>query len=145
MSTGGGRSVPRAMQLFASCAATLTWSRALLKAVVEELYPDDPFSELVGNLGRIPSRHWPRVIAIAVALRRGWRQDQLTRLAQRLRLSLAKSETVRDHVENSPNHHDAHSLARLGPVKALRFASTPRGGACGLDRGARSSHVWAFT
>ena len=30
------------------------WSRALLKAVVEELYPDDLFAELVGSLDRVP-------------------------------------------------------------------------------------------
>src|SRR6185369_12345357 len=33
-----------------------------------------------------------------------------------------------------PGHHDTHGPARLTPVKALRFASTPRGGAHGLDR-----------
>jgi len=87
---------PRAMQLFASRAAALTWSRALLKAVVEELYPDDLFSELIDNLDRVPSRHWPRVLAVAVALRHSWQPDQLARLAQRLGLSLPTSEIVRD-------------------------------------------------
>ena len=87
---------PRAMQVFASRAARLTWSRALLKAVVEELYPDDLFTELIGNLDRVPERHWPRVIAIAVALRHSWRHDRLARLAKRLRVSLPTSEIVRD-------------------------------------------------
>jgi hypothetical protein len=87
---------PRAMQLFASRAGKLTWSRALLKAVVEELYPDDLFSQLIGNLDRIPPRQWPRVIAIAIALRHSWRQDRLARLARRLRVSLPTSEIVRD-------------------------------------------------
>src|SRR6059036_1028330 len=93
---------PRAMQLFASRAARLTWSRALLKAVVEELYPDDLFAELIGNLDRVPSRHWPRVIAIAVALRHSWRHDRLARLARRLRVSLPTSEIVRDHAPKHP-------------------------------------------
>jgi hypothetical protein len=35
---------------------------------------------------------------------------------------------------NVPDHHCLDSLARLGPVKALRFASTPHSGAHGLDR-----------
>ena len=43
--------------------------------------------------------------------------------------------TTKPHGEpTAPDHHAADCLARLGPVKALRFASTPRGGACGLDR-----------
>ena len=41
---------PRAMQLFASRAARLTWSRALVNAVVEALYPDDLFPELIGTM-----------------------------------------------------------------------------------------------
>src|SRR3989441_5916397 len=97
---------PRAMQLFASRAARLTWSRALLQAVVEELYPDDLFAELIGNLDRVPSRHWPGVMAIAVALRHSWRPDQLTRLARRLRVSLPEDEIVRDrstHTRSRPS------------------------------------------
>lgn len=61
---------PRAMRLFAARTAKLTWSRALVKSVVEELFPDDLFTELIGNLDRVPPRQWPHVIAIAVALRR---------------------------------------------------------------------------
>ena len=45
---------PRALRLFAARATKLTWSRALLKLIVEELYPDDLFTELVGNLDRVP-------------------------------------------------------------------------------------------
>lgn len=35
---------PRAIRTFAGRAAKLTWSRALLKLVIEELYPDDLFA-----------------------------------------------------------------------------------------------------
>jgi hypothetical protein len=83
---------PRAMRLFASRAARLTWSRALLQAVVEELYPDDLFRELIGNLDCVPPRQWPGVLAIAVALRRSWRYGQLTTWAQRLGVSLPKGD-----------------------------------------------------
>lgn len=38
---------PGAMRLFAARTAKLPWSRGLLKALVEELYPDDLFTELV--------------------------------------------------------------------------------------------------
>ena len=44
-----GRLRPRAMRLFAARATKLTWSRALVKLILEELFPDDLFTELVGN------------------------------------------------------------------------------------------------
>ena len=125
---------PRVLRLFAARARKLAWSRALVKLVVEELYPDDLFAELVGRLDRVPRRQWPYVIAIAVALRHSWRRDGLTRIARRLRVSLA---TVRFPTAvrrfTVPDHHVADSPARLDPVKALRCAPTPRGGAHGLD------------
>ena len=80
---------PRVLRQFAGCARQLTWSRALLKLVVEELYPDDLFAELVGNIDRVPRHQWPKVIAIAIALRHSWRRDGLTRLATGLRVSLS--------------------------------------------------------
>ena len=79
---------PRALRLFAARAATLTWSRSLVKLVVGELFPDDLFTELVGHLDRVPRRQWPQVIAIAVALRHSWRRDGLARVAKRLRVSM---------------------------------------------------------
>jgi len=82
---------PRAMQVFAARATNLSWSRALLKIVVEELYPDDLFTELIGSLDRIAPRHWPRVIAVAVALRHSWRRDGLARIARRLGVPLTTS------------------------------------------------------
>jgi hypothetical protein len=96
---------PHVLRQFAARARTLTWSRALLKLVVEELYPDDLFTELVGNLDRVPSRQWPRVIAIAVALRHSWRRDGLTRVARRLRVSVATT---------GPSHRGA-SVRRSRP------------------------------
>ena len=38
------------MRLFAAGAAKLTWSRAIVKLLVEELYLDDLFTELAGRL-----------------------------------------------------------------------------------------------
>src|SRR5438105_7714485 len=88
---------PRALRLFAAGTSTLQWSRALLKLVVRELFPDDLFKELVGNLDRVPRRRWPQVIAIAVALRHSWRRDGLEQIAKRLR--------VRRHAGPSPHAH----------------------------------------
>jgi len=111
---------PRAMQVFASRAARLTWSRALLKAVVEELYPDDLFSELIRNLDGVPSRHWPRVIAIA--LRHIWRHDRLARLARRLRVSLPTSEIVRDPTPKRSRPSRIPFCGSPRPRQGSRFA-----------------------
>jgi len=121
---------PGAMRLFAARTAKLPWSRGLLKALVEELYPDDLFTELVGNLDRVPRQQWQHVLAIAVALRHRWRRDGLARIARRLHISLA---TYPSHARH-PRPSQPDSPARLGPVKALRCASPPSGGAGGLDR-----------
>ena len=77
---------PRAIRLFAARTTNLRWSRALLKLVIGELFPDDLFRELVGNLDRVPPRRWPQVVAIAVALRHSWRPGGLQRIAERLRV-----------------------------------------------------------
>src|SRR5439155_16559324 len=86
---------PSAMRLFASRTEKLRWSRALLKLLIDELHPDDLFAELVGDLDHVPSRRWPQVVAIAVALRHSWRREGLTRIARRLHVSLA-SDRVND-------------------------------------------------
>jgi len=104
---------PRAMQAFAARATHLSWSRALLKLVVEELYPDDLFTELIGSLDRIAPRHWPRVMAIAVALRHSWRRDGLARIARRLGVPLATT--------GAHNHH-----RRRSRPSRTRFSGSPR-------------------
>ena len=108
---------PRAIRTFAEGAAKLTWSRALLKLVVEELYPDDLFTELVGNLDRVPARQWPRVLAIAVALRHSWRRDGLTRVARRLRVSLATP------ADRTNRRRQRTSSTRPSPIP---FSGSPR-------------------
>ncbi len=104
---------PRALRLFAARTTKLQWSRALLKLVVHELYPDDLFSELIGNLDRIPRRRWPQVIALAVALRQSWRQDGLTRLVRSLHVPTSPSP-VHSHQRRKPltkraSHHTRKS------------------------------------
>ena len=123
---------PRAMRQFAARTATLTWSRALLKLVVAELFPDDLFTELVGNLDRVPRREWPHVIAIAVALRHSWRRDGLARIARRLHISLATNPSHDRSHAHHPRPSQPDSPARLSPVKALRCASPPSRGLAAL-------------
>ena len=88
---------PRALRLFAARTATLPWSRALLKLVVRELYPDDLFSELIGDLNRVPRHRWPQVVALAVALRHSWRKDGLARIVKSLQVRGVDSSPVKQH------------------------------------------------
>ena len=114
---------PCAMRSFAACASKLTWSRALLKLVVAELFPDDLFTELIGNLDRVPRRQWPRVIAIAVALRHSWRRDGLARIAKQLQLCF-RSETPGNSAAHSTRVRSgartAHSKGARRPKPARR-------------------------
>jgi hypothetical protein len=121
---------PCVLRRFAARARTLTWSRALLKLVVEELYPDDLFPELVGSLDRIPRRQWPHVIAIAVALRHSWRRDGVTRMARRLRVSLATSRLPQgvSRVHRSrPSRNRFSGSPRPRQGSPLRFDPAGRG------------------
>lgn len=123
---------PRALRHFAARTKTLPWSRALLKLVVEELFPDDSFAELVGNLDRVPRRQWPRVLAIAVALRHSWRRDGLNRIARSLRVSLATT-TPRPRRLRTP---------KVSRPSRRRFSGSPRprqGSPLCFDRAARGS------
>ena len=123
---------PRAIRMFAGRAAKLTWSRALLKVVVEELFPDDLFTEVVGNLDRVPARQWPRVLAIAVALRHSWRRDGLARVARRLHVSLATpcGRTDRRRQRSSPTRPSRVPFSgspRPRQGSRLRLDPAPRG------------------
>ena len=124
---------PRAMRFIASRTTTLTWTRALLRLLLDELQSeDDFFFDIVGPLDRIPPKRFPQAVAIALALRHSWLQSDLTHIAHRLRISLTTKELLRDTSHNT-GHQDVDSRARLGRVKALRFAPTPSSGAHGLD------------
>ena len=123
---------PHAMRLIAARTTQLVWSRALVRVLLDELQPDDPFFEILGPPDRIPPHRFPQAVAIALTLRHSWRCDDLTRIAKRLHISLSTKTLVRSN-PNTPGHHGSDSPARLGPVKALRSAPTPTRGAHGLD------------
>ena len=113
---------PRAIRAFAARATKLTWSRALVNLIVEELFPDDLFTQLVGHLDRVPRQQWPRVLAIAVALRHSWRRDGLARVARRLRVSLPTHELSSERAA----HHPRPSRARLSGSLRRRQGSPLR-------------------
>jgi hypothetical protein len=120
---------PGAMRRVAARTRKLAWSRARLEALVEELYPDALFTELVGNLDRVPRRQWPHVLAVAVALRLSWRRDGLARIARRMNISLT---TNTSHHRSRPRHtrpsrHRFSGSPRPRQGAPLRFAPARRG------------------
>jgi len=124
---------PRAMRLIAARTRHLAWSRALVSLLLNELQPDDLFTEIVGAPNRITPSRFPQAVAIALLLRHSWRQVDLTQITKRLGITLTTKALIGNH-HNGRGHRVADSPARLGPVKALRFAPTPTSGADGLDR-----------
>ena len=123
---------PRAMRFIAARTRHLAWSRALVSVLLDELQPDDLFTEIVGAPNRLTPARFPQAVAIALLLRHSWRQVDFTRIARRLGITLS-TKVITTH-RTSRGHHAADCPARLGPVKALRFAPTPTSGADGLDR-----------
>jgi hypothetical protein len=107
---------PSALRLFAARTRKLPWSRALLKLVVRELYPDDLFSELIGNLDRVPRQRWPQVVALAVALRYSWRKDGLARIVKSLQVRGIDSSPVKQHARRKrttpPSSHHTRKPRR---------------------------------
>ena len=100
---------PSALRLFAARTRKLPWSRALLKLVVRELYPDDLFSELIGNLDRVPRQRWPQAIALAVALRHSWRKDGLARIVKSLQVRGVDFSPVKQHARRKrTTPHSSH-------------------------------------
>lgn len=120
---------PRELRTFSSRARTLTWSRALVKLIVEELFPDDLFTELVGHLDRVPPRQWPHALAVAVALRHSWRRDGLTSLAKRLRVSLPARDCAPRRASHSrPSRSRFSGSPRPRQGSPLRFDPARRRG-----------------
>jgi hypothetical protein len=74
----------QALRLLARQLKTLSWSPALLELLLDELYVDDLFMDVVGNPDTIPVNGYAHAVAVAIALRHSWRPDDLAAAARRL-------------------------------------------------------------
>ena len=74
------------VRALALSARGLTWSRALVDALLEELHISDDFDALVGRVAHLPARQYPRLLAVALLLRHSWCPEDLERTATRLGL-----------------------------------------------------------
>jgi hypothetical protein len=66
--------------------ADLDWSPRLLRLLLEELYVDEEFEDLLGPANTIAITGFPQAIAVALALRYSWRRDTLEEFLRRLDL-----------------------------------------------------------
>jgi hypothetical protein len=63
---------------------TLSWTPALLALLLDELYVDDLFTDVVGDPHTIPPHGYAPAVAVAIALRHSWQPNDLAAIADRL-------------------------------------------------------------
>lgn len=67
--------------------ARMRWTPSLLEALLDELYVDDAYFDLLGLGGRrIPKSRYPQAVALALLWRHAWRTDDFTATASKLGL-----------------------------------------------------------
>lgn len=78
---------PASVRAAVSATKAIRWNRPLIEAILEELYVDDQFEELLG-LAPEDLRHgeYARAIAVALILRHSWHPDDLACMLKRLKL-----------------------------------------------------------
>lgn len=77
----------KAIRAAVSAAKALRWSPPLIEAVLEELYVDDHFEELLGRApGDLRPGQYAQAIAVALILRHSWHPDDLACMLRRLGL-----------------------------------------------------------
>lgn len=82
---------PRIIRTVVSATKALRWSPALVEAILDELYVDDHFEELLGAPGELAARQYPQAIAVALILRHSWHPDDLACILKRLTLRAARA------------------------------------------------------
>ena len=80
---------PRIIRTVVSATKALKWSTSLIEAVLEELYVDDHFEELLERApGDLRPGQSAQAIAVALILRHSWHPDDLACMLSRLRLHI---------------------------------------------------------
>jgi len=74
----------KALRRIAGRLKRLSWTPALLALLLDELYVDDLYTDLVGDPDTIPPHDYASAVAVAIALRHSWRPDDLEAIADRL-------------------------------------------------------------
>ena len=81
---------PESVRAAVSATKALRWNRPLIEAVLEELYVDDHFEELLGRApGELRHGQYAQAIAVALILRHSWHPNDLACVLTRLKLRIA--------------------------------------------------------
>jgi hypothetical protein len=79
---------PRIVSAAVLATKALRWSPSLIEAVLEELYVDDHFEDLLGVPGALQAPQFPQALAVALILRHSWHPDDLACILKRLALQV---------------------------------------------------------
>jgi hypothetical protein len=83
---------PAAVRAAITATKAVRWSRPLVEAVLEELYVDDHFEELLGEApGDLRPGQYAQAIAVALILRHSWHPDDLACMLKRLKLRVGEA------------------------------------------------------
>ena len=78
---------PKSIRAAVSATKSLRWNHRLIEAVLDELYVDDHFEELLGRAaGDLRPGQYAQAVAVALLLRHSWHQDDLACMLTRLKL-----------------------------------------------------------
>ena len=78
---------PKSIRAAVSATKGIRWTRPLIEAVLEELYVDDHFEELLGRApGDLRPGQYAQAITVALILRHSWHPDDLACMLKRLKL-----------------------------------------------------------
>ena len=78
---------PKSVRAAVAATEALRWNRRLIEAVLDELYVDDHFEELLGTApGDLRPGQYAQAIAVALILRHSWHPDDLECMLRRLKL-----------------------------------------------------------
>jgi hypothetical protein len=78
---------PKSVRAAVAATKALRWNRRLIEAVLEELYVDDHFEELLGRSpGDLRPGQYAQAVAVALILRHSWHPDDLACMLKRLKL-----------------------------------------------------------
>ena len=78
---------PRSVRAAVYATKGFRWTRPLIEAVLEELYVDDHFEELLGRApGDLRPGQYAQSVAVALILRHSWHPNDLACMLKRLKL-----------------------------------------------------------
>lgn len=84
---------PKAIRAAVSACKALRWSPTLIEALLEELYVDDNFEELLGKAtAEMQPSQYPQALAVALILRHSWHEHDLAFILKRLNLRVRNVE-----------------------------------------------------